>query len=77
MTDMPAYEALPRFTTDLDHLTPKQRGASTTSSCTCSSPAWSINAGPAGRATWEWGPEHRPGEQHIVWRRVGGHDILN
>ncbi|MFD0396265.1 hypothetical protein ACFQ3Z_45280 [Streptomyces nogalater] len=32
---------------------------------------------PAGRATWEYGPEHCPGEQHIVWRRVGGHDILN
>ncbi|MEU7088872.1 hypothetical protein [Streptomyces achromogenes] len=34
-------------------------------------------AGPAERATWEYGPEHRPGDQHIVWRRIGGHDILN
>ncbi|MGV4989128.1 hypothetical protein ACVB8X_43120 [Streptomyces sp. NRAIS4] len=28
-----------------------------------------------GRATWSYGPEIVPGEQHIVWR-IGGHDIL-
>ncbi|MEU2855634.1 hypothetical protein [Streptomyces syringium] len=37
---------------------------------------WSMGAGPAGRATWEYGPELRPGAQHIVWRRVGTHAIL-
>jgi hypothetical protein len=31
---------------------------------------------PDGRATFEYGPEKRPGEPHIVWRRVGTHDIL-
>jgi hypothetical protein len=31
---------------------------------------------PDGRATFEYGPEKRPGEAHIVWRRVGTHDIL-
>jgi hypothetical protein len=31
---------------------------------------------PDGRATFEYGPEVRPGEPHIVWRRVGTHDIL-
>ncbi|MFD4577647.1 hypothetical protein ACFWNK_35275 [Streptomyces sp. NPDC058417] len=37
---------------------------------------WSMGTGPAGRATWEYGPEHRPGEQHIIWRRIGTHSIL-
>ncbi|NJP74119.1 hypothetical protein [Streptomyces sp. C1-2] len=29
-----------------------------------------------GRATWSYGPPIIPGEQHIVWRRVGTHDII-
>ncbi|MFJ3043827.1 hypothetical protein [Streptomyces tendae] len=29
-----------------------------------------------GRATWSYGRPIVPGEQHIVWRRVGTHDIL-
>jgi hypothetical protein len=29
-----------------------------------------------GRATFEYGPEQIPGERHIVWRRIGDHDIL-
>jgi hypothetical protein len=29
-----------------------------------------------GRATFHYGPEQRRGETHIVWRRIGGHDIL-
>ncbi|MEU0022604.1 hypothetical protein ABZ173_33690 [Streptomyces rochei] len=29
-----------------------------------------------GRATWSYGPPIVPGERHIVWRRVGTHDIL-
>lgn len=32
---------------------------------------------PDGRATWEYGPEKTPGEPHVVWRRVGTHDVLN
>ena len=31
---------------------------------------------PDGRATFHFGDEHRPGEAHVVWRRVGTHDIL-
>lgn len=30
-----------------------------------------------GRATWEYGPECIPGVCHIVWRRIGTHDILS
>lgn len=31
---------------------------------------------PDGRATWHYGAEIRPGEPHIVWRRIGTHDVL-
>lgn len=31
---------------------------------------------PNGRATFSYGPEVNPGEAHIIWRRIGGHDIL-
>lgn len=31
---------------------------------------------PDGRATFQYGEELRPGEPHIVWRRVGTHDIF-
>jgi hypothetical protein len=30
---------------------------------------------PDGRATWQFGPEQRPGVRHIIWRRIGHHDI--
>ncbi|QEV30041.1 hypothetical protein CP976_42260 [Streptomyces coeruleorubidus] len=29
-----------------------------------------------GRATWSYGPEMVPREQHLIWRRIGTHDIL-
>jgi hypothetical protein len=31
---------------------------------------------PDGRATWQYGQEVRPGERHVIWRRVGTHDIF-
>lgn len=31
---------------------------------------------PDGRATFSYGDAVRPGEAHIVWRRVGTHDIF-
>ncbi|MEV7657895.1 hypothetical protein AB0O39_27470 [Streptomyces anulatus] len=37
---------------------------------------WSTGTGPAGRATWQYGPEVCPGIPHVIWRRVGTHDIL-
>lgn len=30
-----------------------------------------------GRATWEYGEEVVEGEVHIVWRRIGGHEIFS
>ena len=31
---------------------------------------------PDGRATWSYGGEKVPGEPHIIWRRIGTHDIF-
>ncbi|MGI8553040.1 MAG: hypothetical protein ACR2PL_19985 [Dehalococcoidia bacterium] len=30
---------------------------------------------PDGRCTWHYGRPQRPGMVHVVWRRVGSHDI--
>lgn len=30
-----------------------------------------------GRATFAYGAEHIPGEAHIIWRRIGGHEIFD
>jgi len=32
---------------------------------------------PDGRATWHYGRQVRPGEAHIVWRRVGTHAVFD
>jgi hypothetical protein len=32
---------------------------------------------PDGRATWQYGEEIRPGEPHVMWRRIGTHDVSN
>lgn len=34
-------------------------------------------AGNNGRATFEFGPPKREGETHVIWRRIGGHDIFS
>jgi hypothetical protein len=34
-------------------------------------------AGNDGRATFQYGPELRPGEPHVIWRRCGGHEIFS
>ncbi len=31
---------------------------------------------PNGRATFQYGDEATPGETHVIWRRIGTHDIL-
>jgi hypothetical protein len=31
---------------------------------------------PNGRATFEYGSAIIPSESHIVWRRIGGHEIF-
>jgi hypothetical protein len=38
---------------------------------------WEISWAPDGRATFHYGDEVRPGEPHVVWRRIGTHDVFN
>ena len=35
---------------------------------------WSLSFGDNLRATFSYGTEHQ-GDAHIIWRRIGGHDI--
>jgi hypothetical protein len=37
---------------------------------------WEMTWAPDGRATFRYGPSVRPGELHVIWRRVGGHEIF-
>jgi hypothetical protein len=37
---------------------------------------WEMTWGPDGRAPFEYGEPVRPGEIHIVWRRIGSHAIF-
>jgi hypothetical protein len=32
---------------------------------------------PDGRATWQYGDEVREGEPHVIWRRIGTHDVFD
>lgn len=37
---------------------------------------WEITWAPGGRATWQFGEEVKAGEPHIIWRRIGTHEIF-
>jgi hypothetical protein len=37
---------------------------------------WEMTWAPDGRATFMYGIEVTPGETHIIWRRIGGHEIF-
>jgi hypothetical protein len=37
---------------------------------------WEMSWAPDGRATFEYGDEVRPGEPHVIWRRVGKHEVF-
>lgn len=37
---------------------------------------WEMTWAPDGRATWQYGPAQREGEIHVIWRRIGGHEIF-
>lgn len=36
---------------------------------------WSLSWAGDGRATFAFGESLKPGEAHVIWRRVGSHDI--
>ena len=37
---------------------------------------WELTFAPDGRATWQYGDEVVAGEPHVIWRRIGTHDVL-
>ena len=37
---------------------------------------WELSWAPDGRATFTYGDEIRPGDPHVIWRRIGTHDIF-
>ena len=37
---------------------------------------WELTWAPNGRATFAYGKQQRPNEPHVIWRRVGTHDIF-
>lgn len=37
---------------------------------------WEMSYSGDGRATFRYGSEVKPGETHVEWLRVGGHEIL-
>jgi hypothetical protein len=37
---------------------------------------WEVSWADDGRATFEYGQPVREGMKHIVWRRIGGHEIF-
>jgi hypothetical protein len=38
--------------------------------------AWEMTWAPGGRAMFRYGAEVKPGHPHVVWLRVGGHEIF-
>jgi hypothetical protein len=38
---------------------------------------WEMTWAADGRATFTYGLSKRPGDPHIIWRRIGSHDILD
>jgi hypothetical protein len=38
---------------------------------------WELSYSGDGRATFRYGPEVKPGKAHVIWLRVGGHEILS
>lgn len=37
---------------------------------------WEITFAPDGRATFEYGDRVIAGEPHVIWRRIGRHEVL-
>ena len=37
---------------------------------------WEMTWAPDGRATFQYGRELSPGDPHVIWRRVGTHNVF-
>jgi hypothetical protein len=83
---VPHYSTTPRFRRDLRSLPKAVRAKFAKAVREGSIPAatrvhatsgvYEMTFAPNGRATWQYGPTIEPGVPHVVWRRVGTHDVL-
>ena len=37
---------------------------------------WEMTFASDGRATWQYADDSRPGDPHVIWRRIGTHDVF-
>lgn len=37
---------------------------------------WEMTFAPDGRATWQYADDSAPGDPHVIWRRIGTHDVV-
>ncbi len=73
---MPTYDVLESFRRDLEKLTPEQRNQLRVP-VTGHDSIWELTWAADGRATFEFGAQRRPGEAHVVWRRLGTHSVFD
>jgi len=67
---------LPAFITALRHDPPTFTPALRVHRVQGAAGVWEITFAADGRATFEYGNEVIAGEPHVIWRRVGTHDVL-
>lgn len=63
----PTYELPPGFAREFARM-PREQGTKE---------VWEMSYSGDGRATFRYGAEVKPGETHVEWLRVGGHEILS
>lgn len=68
--------AVAAFVDDLDNRRPFRR-ALRVKRVQATHGVWEMTFAPDGRATWHYGGEVRAGEAHVVWRRIGTHDVFD
>ncbi len=73
---MPTREVLASFWRDWDRLTPQQQRAFREALVQGHPGVWEMTWALDGRATFQYGAEVRPGETHVIWRRVGPHSVF-
>ena len=65
-----------RFVADLQAGRPPRAGLRVREMAT-EAGVYELTWAPDGRATFEYGPPIRSGERHVIWRRIGGHEIFD
>lgn len=71
-----AHQAARSFAEDLNNKRAPRRGLRVKRVQAAPPGVREITWAPDGRATFEFGPEVRAGEAHVVWRRIGTHGVL-